>query len=55
MNRSRLLIAFIILSTASVWGQDSNPAGEISLNGVWKYQPIARTTLKTWIRRENSW
>jgi beta-mannosidase len=47
MNRSRFLIAFIVLSTASVWGQDSNLAGKISLNGVWKYQPIARTTLKT--------
>ena len=47
MNRSRLLIAFIVFSTASVWGQDSNPAGKMSLDGVWKYQPIARTTLKT--------
>jgi beta-mannosidase len=47
MIRARLLIAFVFLSTVSVWGQDANPVGNMSLDGVWKYQPIAKTTLKT--------
>ena len=47
MNRACLIIALVFLSTVSVWGQDSNHPGKMSLDGIWKYQPIARTTLKT--------
>jgi beta-mannosidase len=46
MHRVRLLIAFALLSTVSVWSQDSNPVTRLSLDGIWKYQPLARTTLK---------
>jgi len=36
----------MFFSTVSLWGQDSVHLGKMSLDGVWKYQPIARTTIK---------
>jgi beta-mannosidase len=45
MNKTLLLCA-ILLPVLSAAAQDAGYPRKISLNGTWKYQPIARTTLK---------
>ena len=47
MHRGPLFIALVLLSAANVSGQGSSPLEKMSLDGIWKYQPIARTTLKS--------